>query len=224
MTGDSVHVCLVNGSLRGAKSSSLGFLKDIERRLAPDEFAKTYVSVSAARTNPYPMTVLRTIATADVLVLAFPLYAYGLPGALMRLLEEFDGYVRAGNSHNRGSRVYVIVNCAFPRPEITAEAVRVMRNFCRRHALRWRFAICIGSGITVAVTKHIPLLGLGPGRALNQMAADIHGTATTPHDDVFVRPVIPERIIFAIKNHYEKKGEMYAVDESRKASTRAERN
>jgi len=38
-----------------------------------------------------------------------------------------------------------------------------------------------------------------------------------PHEDIQVRPVIPERIILAIKNHYEKKGEMYASDESRGA-------
>ncbi len=210
-------VCLVNGSLRGRKSSSLAFLRDVDRRLPEHEFAKTLVSVSAAQTNPYPAAVLQQMAAADTLVLAFPLYAYGLPGALMRLLEEFDSYVRAGNGHKSGARVYLIVNCAFPRPQITAEAVRVIRNFCRLFSLEWRFAVCIGSGISVALTKRLPLLNAGPRRALNEVAADIRSGDAAPHEDILVRPVIPERILLAIKNHYEKKGEMHASDESRRA-------
>jgi len=219
MTEDMKSVCLVNGSLRGRKSSSLSFLRDIDRRLPPSEFAKTVIQVSAARANPYPVSVLEQMAAADVLVLSFPLYAYGLPGALMRLLEEYDAYIRAGNSRKAGARVHVVVNCAFPRPHITGEAVRVVRNFCRRHALQWRFAVCIGSGITVALTKRVPLLDFGPRRALNELASDVRTGAVTPHGDIFVRPVIPERIIVAIKNYYEKKGEMYATDESRGAGS-----
>jgi len=115
--------------------------------------------------------------------------------------------------------VYVVVNCAFPRPHITGEAVRVIRNFCRRHALQWRFAVCIGCGITVAVTKRLPLLDFGPRRALNEVAADIRSGTVTPHEDMPVRPVIPERVIAAIKKYYEKKGEMYAPDESRGAGS-----
>ena len=210
-------VCLVNGSLRGRKSASLAFLRDIDRRLPSSEFAKTTVTVSAARTNPYPGAVLERMATADILVLSFPLYAYGLPGGLMRLLEEFDRYVRQGSSPKNGARVYVIVNCAFPRPRITGEAVRVVKNLCRRHALQWRFAVCIGSGITVALTKRVPLLDFVPRRALNEMVSDVRSGAVSPHEDIFVRPVIPEQIILAIKNHYEKKGEMYATDQSRGA-------
>lgn len=209
-------VCLVNGSLRGRKSSSLAFLRDVDRRLPEHEFAKTLVSVSAARTNPYPAAVLQQMAAADILVLAFPLYAYGLPGALMRLLEEFDSCVQAGNGHKSDARVYVVVNCAFPRPHITAEAVRVIRNLCRRLSLQWRFAVRIGSGITVVVTRRVPLLNAGPRRALNEVAADIRSGAATPHEDILVRPVIPERILLAIKNYYEKKGEMYAGDQPRR--------
>ncbi len=210
-------VCLVNGSLRGGKSASLAFLRDIDRRLPPGEFAKTTIAVSAARRSPYSQSVLEQMAAADILVLSFPLYAYGLPGALMRLLEDYDAYVRAGNNRKRGARVYVLVNCAFPRPHITGEAVRVVRNFCRRHALQWRFAVCIASGITVALTKRVPLLDVGPRRAMNELASDMRSGAMAPHEDIQVRPVIPERIILAIKNHYEKKGEMYASDESRGA-------
>ncbi len=203
------NVCLVNGSLRGKKASSLAFLRDVSHALDTSKCGKTCIRVLGSAVQGYPEETLRHMAEADALVLVFPLYAYGLPGALMRLLEDFYRHVEAGNEYNRQTRVYAIVNCGFPRPELTTgEAVRVVRNFCRRLHLKWRFAVCIGTGPVVALTRKVPFLDYKLKRAITEIASDIIDEADEPKDDRFVRPIIPESIIRRIKEYYERKGEM----------------
>lgn len=214
MTEEKPHVCLINGSLRGRKASSLRFLLDVSRRLADDLYYKTAITVRGGARDHYPSETLACMADADALVFVFPLYGYGLPGALMRLLEEFHAYVQAGHGHKPSAKVYVVVNCAYPRPELTTgEAVRVMRNFCRRFSLRWRFAVCIGTGPIVAMTKRVPLLDRSLKRAFAVIAADISADGEDPVPDFFIHPVIPESIIRRIREHYEKRGEMIRARE-----------
>ncbi len=130
MTEAVKRVCLVNGSLRGKKASSLKFLQDMSRRLPEDGYHKTVITVRGGVTDGYAVEVLASMAQADVLVFVFPLYGYGLPGAFMRLLEAYHAFVRDGHPVTFATKVYVVVNCAYPRPELTTgEAVRVMRNF-----------------------------------------------------------------------------------------------
>lgn len=208
------HICLVNGSLRGWKASSLQFLLDVSRRLPDDRYRKTIITVRASAAHDYPSETLACMADADALVFVFPLYGYGLPGALMRLLEEFHAYVQASHVYHRESRVYVVVNCGYPRPELTTgEAVRVMRNFCRRLCLNWRFAVCVGTGPVVVLTKRLPLLDRRLKQALDAISQDIAGEAAQPPADVFIRPLIPEGIIRRIKEYYERKGKMIQCDD-----------
>jgi hypothetical protein len=159
--------------------------------------------------DDYPEGTLKTLAGADVIIFVFPLYTYGLPGPLMRLLEDYYHYIKTGKEYNKDAKVYVIVNCAFPRPEkTTGEALRVIHNFCRRLSLNWRFAVCIGSGPVVALTKKVPFLYPKLNKAYTEIASDIRNTDKERKSGYFIKPVIPENIIAAIKRYYEKKGQM----------------
>jgi hypothetical protein len=202
------NICFVNGSLRGQKASSLAFLKDVERQLPDADYAKKTVTVKARLKGGYPLETLRDLATADALILVFPLYTYGLPGALMRLLEDYCGYVGSGNDYNREAKVYAVVNCGFPRPVIFRECVRTLRNFCRRLSLDWRFAVCISSGPVVVTTKRVPFLDLKLKRAFAAIASDLRSRDSAPRDDHLIRPVIPAPICLMIKRQFEKKMEM----------------
>ncbi len=206
-------VCIVNGSLRGKKASSLEFLKDLSLRLPDAQYSKTYVTVRARVKENYPEDTLTSLAHADAIVFVFPLHNYGLPGAMMRLLEDYYEYVRTGREYKKGARVYVIVNCAFPRPgETTGEAVRVIRNFCRRLSLNWRFAVCIGTGPVVVATKKIPFLYPELKKAYTEIASDIRDGDSVKRSDRLIKPVIPESIIAMIKRHYERTGQMMEKD------------
>lgn len=201
-------VCIVNGSLRGKQAASLAFRRDLDRRLATDRFHTSYVTVRARLKERYSEDTLRCIAAADALVFIFPLHNYGLPGALMRLLEDYYAYLNTGKEHTPAN-VYVIVNCAFPRPEATTgEALRVMRNFCARLSLNWRFAVCIGTGPVVVLTRKMPFVYPQLKRAYRAIASDIASGDRQPLRDYMVKPIIPEGIIAMIKRHYERSGRM----------------
>ena len=204
---DVKTICLVNGSLRGKEASSLAFLRDIESRLPDADFARKTVSVKARVRGGYPSETLRDLATADALVLVFPLFTYGIPGALMRLLEDYCAYVASGNDHNREAKVYAVVNCGFPRPVIFRECVRTLRNFCRRLSLDWRFAVCISSGPVVVMTRRVPFLDLKLKRGFAALASDLRSGDRSPKDDYLIRPAIPVPICLMMKRHFEKKME-----------------
>lgn len=205
---DRKSICFVNGSLRGKKASSLEFLKDIELRLPDTEYNKTFLTVKAKLKESYPENMLRDIACADAVVFVFPLHNYGLPGALMRLLEDYYHYIEAGNNYNKDAKVYMIVNCGFARPEINEEATRVMKNFSRRLSFNWRFAICIGTGPVVVLTKKVPFLDLKLKRAYAEMVSDIKSCSSEKRDNYLIKPLIPAPILIMIKNYYERKGQM----------------
>jgi hypothetical protein len=208
------NICLVNGSLRGRNAASLEFLKDIESRLPDTEFNKKMITVRVKMKESYSADILKSMAGADALIIVFPLHNYGLPGALMRLLEDYYQYIKEGNSSNEAS-VFMITNCAFPRAKaVCGEAIRVMQNFCRRLSLNWRFAICIGTGPVVVMTRKIPLFYPGLKKAYAEITADIRGAGKKNLDNYFIKPVIPEGIIAAIKRRYEKKGKMIPPDNS----------
>lgn len=204
-------ICLVNGSLRGRKSSSLVFLENISARLPLSSYNIARVTVNAKVKGSYPEDMLKSIAQSDAVILVFPLFAYGLPGALMKLLEDFARYKESRCSISNQTRVYAVVNCGFPRPVINIEAVRVIKNFCRRLNLGWRFAVCIGTGPVVAATSRIPLLGRRLNKAFSAIVEDFGredkpgGSQDFRKNDYFIKPVLPEPVILAIKRQYEKK-------------------
>jgi hypothetical protein len=203
------NLCLINGSLRGKKAASLEFLKDLDRRLSDKEFNKVFVTVKVRVKDGYSENTLKSLVSADAIIFVFPLYAYGLPGALMRLLEDYYQYIRTSKEHSKGTKVYVIVNCGFPRPElVTEEALRVLQNFCRRLSLNWRFAVCIGTGPVVALTKKVPFLDFKLKKAFTEIVSDITLGDEAVRSNYLIRPIIPETILAMIKRHYEKKMHM----------------
>ena len=198
------NICLINGSLRGKQASSLVFLNFINGMLPDTEYNKDIINVRGRAKESYPEDTLETISRADAMIMVFPLFTYGIPGALMRLLEDYCMYVR-GHAYNRAVMVYLVVNCGFPRPEIMVELIRVTKNFCRKLSLNWRFAICMGGGPVAAMTMKVPLLSMKYKRAFSAIVADIGDGDIEKKEDYFIRPLIPEPVMLWIKAQYEKK-------------------
>ncbi len=199
------RVCLVNGSLRGEKSSSREFLSDVLTRMNAAEFSTEKISVKAKSHDGYPDETLSIMAYADAVVIAFPLFTYSLPGGLARLLEDFYSYATRGGGHSKNAKVFAIVNCGFPEPGICNEAIRVVRNFCARLGLSYRFSVAIGSGPATVMTRKIPFLNLALKRAFSRIVKDIRGAGSEKMEDMFIKPIIPKGIILKIKEQYEKK-------------------
>jgi hypothetical protein len=86
-----------------------------------------------------------------------------------------------------------------------AEAIRVIRNFCARSGLSYRFTVAIASGPVTAMTMKVPFLNPRLKRAFAEIAAEAQGGEPRQASDVFIAPVIPKPIILWIKEQYEKK-------------------
>jgi hypothetical protein len=196
-------VCLVNGSLGGAKASSLAFLRRLSAEMTPADFLVRWVGVKPG-TGGNGET-LAVVGSADVIVLAFPLFSYTLPGALTALLEDFHEFAADGGQYKPDAQVFAIINCAFPEPWIMRESIRVVKNFCARMGFRYRFSVAISSGAVTAMTMKVPLLNPRLKRAFAEIARDILDDGTGPREDVYIKPIIPKPIILKIKEHYEKK-------------------
>ncbi len=120
---ESRTVCIINGSLRGKKAASLAFSRDLKRRLPPAEFETVSIGVKARVKDCYPEATMLSIARADAIVLIFPLHNYGLPGALMRLLEEYYAYADIAQdilSGDEGIRKDYFIKPIIPEPIIAA--------------------------------------------------------------------------------------------------------
>ena len=197
-------VCLVNGSLRGRSASSLIFLNDLAARLVAPEFSSSLIGMTPGRSLPRPTRAFGAMACADAVVLAFPLFAYCLSGGFVRFLEDYLEYLDSEGGTRSGTRLYAIVNCGYPDPRITVEALRVVRNFCARAGLEYRFSVAIGCGPAAVMTRKVPLLNRKINRAWRSIASDIESPGGG-REDIFVRPGIPKAILLRIKDAYEDK-------------------
>jgi hypothetical protein len=201
------RICFINGSLRGEAASSLRFLQGLDKLLCDKEFEKPIITVKAMMPGAYPEEMLKMMGSAHALVVAFPLFSYSLPGALMRLLEDYNAYAKQNVSRSV-TRVYAIVNCAFAAPEINAEAIRVMRNFCRSAGLEWRFALSIGCGPLAALTSGIPLLNMRIWKGFREISEDIRRDGREARETFMVKPLISKAILIAIRDRMERKAQL----------------
>ncbi len=199
------RVCLINGSPRGKLStSSLVFLRGLEKSLAKEGFRTALLTVGRRSQEPTPEDQLRELAGAQALVFSFPLYAYSTPAALTKLLEELYLHLRRHPPGGQPPRVYALVNSGYAEPKVNTEALRVMRLFCKRAGLRWRFGAAIGGGMVVAMTRGFPLVAWTLRRLYRRIGADLRGgeaaASVSPAEDLWIRPIIPKPIMVRFKD------------------------
>jgi multimeric flavodoxin WrbA len=198
-------ICLINGSLRGEKATSLALLKDIGKRLNAAGFGHEVITVRAGLKEGYSVETMRAVGQADAVVIVFPLFSYSLPGTLTDFFEEYYRYVKTALISATGAKVFAVINCGFPEAKVCAEAIRVIKNICARLGLRYRFSIAIGSGPVTALTMKAPFLNPGLKRAFRTIVRDIGSSEPVERKDCYFNPILPKSVILKIKDHYEKK-------------------
>jgi len=198
-------ICLVNGSLRGRKASSHALLEELLPGFRGGEYVVTRLEMRAGRAATHAREAFQTMACSDAVILSFPLFAYSLPGGFIRFLEDFSRYLAEGMERYGGTRLYSIVNCGFPDPQVTGEAVRVVRNFCAATGLRYRFSVSVGCGPATLATRKVPVLNAKLKRALTAIIMDIEEGSCAEATDFLVAPSIPKGILLRVKESYEKR-------------------
>ncbi|MBU3157357.1 NAD(P)H-dependent oxidoreductase [Clostridium estertheticum] len=188
------NICFINGSPKGKGSNSLLFLNRLDEDMNENNYNRFYIHVTSSIHSGKIEEDFKTMSHADVIVFAFPLYVFSLPGVLMRFLEDYYIYLKNNNKSPENVRVYAIVNCGFPEPTINDEAIRVLKNFCVRLNLNWRFAVSIGMGEVVGSTKDIKFMQRLCSKiysSLYEINKDIENNIETLVENKYVAPNFP---------------------------------
>lgn len=196
-----IKIVLIDGSPRlEEKTASTGFLTRVDTALKDNEFEKQFIHVRKSL-KAAPKADFAKLLVADAIVFAFPLYYFCLPGLLMRFLEDYEKYLREHSGQKRPAKVYAIVNCGFPEPEINTEAVRVIGCFSHHIGARFRFGVLIGGGSMMSSIE-----GVGPvkkayeklGKAIQTIADDIRSENVKAPQNVLIQPSFPRRLYLLI--------------------------
>ncbi|MBN8579599.1 MAG: NAD(P)H-dependent oxidoreductase [Anaerolineae bacterium] len=98
--------------------------------------------------------------SADLVVLAFPLYVDTLPAPVITLLERIAIHRKTNPT---SARFAAIANCGFPEAHHTDNALAICAEFARQNGLGWLGGLALGAG--EGIVHGTPLRDLG-GRAI----------------------------------------------------------
>jgi hypothetical protein len=197
------HAVVINGSPKlSEKGSFSSFLaQQLSESLRTEKLQVFSYNARAAQKADDLETVFKTMADAEAIVFIVPLYFFCLPGNLMRFLTAFETYLK--EVPLKGVKVYAMVQCGFPEPEICLEAVQVIRYFAKSIGATFRFGTMIGSGGMVPATIDAPFMRktrtLLMG-TLKRIAEDIDLKDNAPIENVPIRVQFPRRLYFMMGN------------------------
>lgn len=185
---------LLVGSPRGSKSSSAALGGALMQQLAQHgvatETLALYPAFSSAERTQH---TLATLESADLLVLAHPLYVDSLPAPVTAALEKIAAHRLA---HPFPARFATISNCGFPEAAHNAPALAIAAEFARQSGLSWAGGLALGGG--EGLVHGVPLDQLD-GRAIPlkrslELAAEALAQGESiPAEarELMARPVIP---------------------------------
>lgn len=153
------NVVLINGSPKINDEAASKFLTEAAGSHMDDSMCKkTFINVRQSFTLHKTCEDFEAISNADALIIAFPLYVFCMPGILTRFLEDYYKYYIENKKSKKSPKVYAIVNCGFPEPDINLEAVNVIKSFCRHINAHFRFGILLGGGGMLLGAKDAPFM------------------------------------------------------------------
>lgn len=136
---------LLVGSPRGLKSTSHAIGAYLMECLAARGLETEVVPLYPLLNNPQKMeTLLNQVDSADLTVLAFPLYVDTLPGAVILLLERLAAHRAAHPAPGQGFAA--LANCGFPEAHHNANALAICAEFAAQTGLAWLGGLALGAG------------------------------------------------------------------------------
>src|SRR5690554_2056681 len=159
MMTEKKKVVLINASPRTAEhTASAALLARCAEQMTAEHMIIRSIRVRESMGSDRRDSDFEDMRHADALVFFFPLYIFCLPGLLMRYLQDYHEYVLA-HPHPAGTpRIYAVVNCGFPEPDINREAVRVIRSFSGKIGADFRYGVMIGCGPMVTAAAEAPFM------------------------------------------------------------------
>jgi len=90
-------------------------------------------------------SLLDSVAVADLVLLAFPLYVDSLPAPVIEVLERIAAS-RAEHAQNGRQLFAALANCGFPEAHHNATALAICETFARQTGFQWAGALALGAG------------------------------------------------------------------------------
>ena len=141
------NIVFINGSPKVGEPSTSRHLVDMALPHFDGANAnKIIIDVQKSMANHNTEKDFEAILNADAVIIAFPLYMFGLPGMLIKYLEDLHTFYMQKGLPDKDTRVYAIVNSGYPEPEVNLEAVNVIRSFCQHINAHFRFGVLVGGG------------------------------------------------------------------------------
>jgi multimeric flavodoxin WrbA len=140
---------------------------------------------------------------SDAMIFTFPLYFFCLPGLLMRFLQDYYQYFEQHKNDTIKAKVYAVVNCGFPEPDINEEAVRVIQSFSQKIEAEFRFGVLIGGGGMILGTKEAPFMKKTMTKitgAFELMKNDISSNNLALQKNIYITAKFPRRLFFFMAN------------------------
>ncbi len=190
------RVVIINGSPRATEASTSEFLSQLAEKKFTGEGAQVQRIIARKSLKEDPQRDFDAMRMADTVIFVFPLYFFCTPGLLIRFLQDFAAYL-TDHPGRHAQRVYAVVNCGFPEPDINAEAIRVIESFSRHIGAEFGFGVGIGGGGMLYGTKDAPFmkpLFAGLDSAFSRM---VQGSAG---DNVMLAIHFPRRLYFVMGN------------------------
>ncbi|HZK86219.1 MAG TPA: flavodoxin [Desulfosporosinus sp.] len=153
------------------------------------DVCKTFIDVRNSISAHKLLEDFETLLKADVLIISFPLYVFCMPGMLTRFLADYYNYYTASGIVKNKVKVYAIVNCGFPEPEINLEAVRVIKSFSQHINAEFRFGLLIGGGPMMISAKNAPFMKKAVQKlhdAFSSIETDINHEKSDKMESIYV--------------------------------------
>ncbi|PWH12357.1 MAG: NAD(P)H dehydrogenase [Anaerolineae bacterium] len=136
---------LLVGSPRGRKSTSHAIGAYLMEQLAARGLETETVPIYPLLNNPQKMeSLLEQVDSADLTVLAFPLYVDTLPAPVILLLERLAAHRSTHSTPGQGFAA--LANCGFPEWRHNANALAICAEFATETGLQWLGSLALGAG------------------------------------------------------------------------------
>lgn len=142
---------LLVGSPRTRKSTSHALGSYLFEKLSAQNIeTKTIHIHTSIRSQERMKNLLEAVETADLVLLAFPLYVDSLPAPTIEALERIAAHRTSGpgtDPHQTQRQLFaVIANCGFPEAHHNETALAICANFARQAGFNWAGSLALGAG------------------------------------------------------------------------------
>ncbi|MBN2040453.1 MAG: NAD(P)H-dependent oxidoreductase [Spirochaetes bacterium] len=201
------NIVLIDASPKVNERSVSGYLIDmVSKHIQENNAEKIRINIRQSFRKNETEENYKVIIKADALIISFPLYIFCMPGILTRFLQDYYQFYLKHKEEATRPKVYTIVNCGFPEPEINLEAVRVIRSFCGHINADFRFGIQIGCGGMLLGAEGKPIVKKVVqklDRIFSEIIEDIQNNNSEKKENVSVSAItFPPGIFFFLMNKF----------------------